>query len=88
MCKYSLSDLAWLSSCLFPEDFRCQLVEIGVDKYTSFELSKLVQADGRHRNILEIYQIYRSDDEVTKILDNYCAWWLSLSTNKLEIRKL
>lgn len=77
---YTLDKLAWLSRCLFPTDFRKELIEMGVDEDDAIMLSMLVNTrDNRGRNILEIYQESLAcvePEKYTKIIDDYCEWWL------------
>jgi hypothetical protein len=80
---YSLEKLAWLSRCLFPHDFRDELIEMGVDKDDAIMLSMMVHTSEkgvpRSLNILEVYQeclACITPDIYTKIIDDYCKWWL------------
>lgn len=68
-----LAKLAHLDRCLFPADFRDDLVSMGVDELTAEELSKVI-SDGK--GIVATYQRalrYREPHrgELTSILDTY-----------------
>jgi len=77
MSKYSLSDLAWLSRCLFPKNFHEELEALGIDDFIRFDLARAVNAaDGRIRNILELYQEFISDQDSIDAIEKYCDWWI------------
>ena len=73
---YTLSKLAWLSRCLFPNDFRDELIRMGADKVTAGEIARLSRdRNGKGRNILEIYQIVIGCEEHVRIIECYCVYW-------------
>lgn len=80
MTTYTLEELAWLSRCLFPGDFKKELLAMGIDKDDSRMLSEMINTrEGRGKNILELYQESLAcvdPDYYTKIIDDYCKKWL------------
>ena len=55
---YSLEDLAWISRCLFPVDFYNELLEMGVEQQTAYDLSCFARPNPQQqsKNILDVYQ--------------------------------
>ncbi|MFQ3188899.1 MAG: hypothetical protein ACI936_000019 [Paraglaciecola sp.] len=58
--KFSLQALALLSQCLFPGDFKEELLNIGIDNETAVDLSLMINnkshALSRNKNIIDLYQ--------------------------------
>lgn len=70
--KYSLSDLAWISRCLFPSDFARELIEMGVDNATAVYLASAAKG----KNVLALWQEFISDEETCALIERYIDWWL------------
>lgn len=76
--KYSLEKLAWLSRCLFPDDFMDELMEMGVNKPEAFFLSRMLHKPcGCTRNILELYQELIGSKHHTDLIEQYCIRWFA-----------
>lgn len=70
--KYSLSELAHFDRCLFPGNFRDDLVEAGVNELDAnmvmfFIINK--RREGNNVGIIQVYQEFISIPELTNIFD-------------------
>jgi len=73
---YSLEFLCWINRCLFPKDFKRDLIDLGVDNMVAYTLSTTLE---RHsRDILVLYQAYGlHEGEYKDAVDTYLAHMLN-----------
>jgi len=82
--EYSLQDLAWLSRCLFCDDFEAELLAMGVSPEDARMLWMHLAANKRD-NILNIYQAFLGAPSIVKILDQYCYQWIQKQKKKGKV---
>lgn len=71
MKRYSLEELAHFDRCLFPYDFRRDLISEGINGDKAEIISNFIKDKGTLCGIIHIYQVHaRRDEELLNAIEN------------------
>ena len=91
---YSLDQLAWFDRCLFPEDFKNSLIEVGASEHDAYAVFLFICNERRKGNkvgIIGLYQEFITDTELCSkfetVVANFFEKHLVAASNPTRLTK-